>query len=356
MGSHGDGPRGHRRTFGRRHRRRASRRRWFVGCSLLLGVIASAAALAIRIDDGRQNTASDGLSEQAAHGSTEDRTGLGGVDDLAGLDARATTTVYAYSVIPGGAESVEHLRRVIDADPVVATHYEHFDLHAARIVPLPATKLAYASYRIGERIYWTSKRLRIPKGEFVITDGSHLARTRCGNQLSDTPMMAISTDEPSEAILDSPVLPAFLFGLTIPPLPASGEPIAGIPTLLGGAGGLGALNGGAGSPLPILTQSDPPPAIGQPPEQMIESPVPDPSLLIPGEIPGFPPSTGMPGMNITPSSPDIPNDPGTPEQPPVDPVPVIPEPATLVLVGLGIAGVIACRRRLGIADRSSSCI
>src|SRR5260370_42295544 len=149
MGPHGHGPHGHRRSFGRRRRRRASRRRWFVGSSLLLGVMASAGALAMRIDNAAQNTDSDGLSEQAPHGSTEDRTIASGVDDLAGLEAPMTTSVYAYSVIPGGLESVDDLRHVVDSDPVVAAHYEQFDLPAARIVPLPATKLAYVSYRIG---------------------------------------------------------------------------------------------------------------------------------------------------------------------------------------------------------------
>ena len=105
------------------------------------------------------------------------------------LPARA---LYPFSVIPGGVENVRELRRALARDPVAADHYAGFDLAKARVIRLNHDWPLYVSYRMGDRIFWTSKKLRIHKGERVITDGAHSARTvgqvrRHKNKIADSP-------------------------------------------------------------------------------------------------------------------------------------------------------------------------
>ena len=71
--------------------------------------------------------------------------------------------------------------------------------------------MAYVSYRKNNSIFATRKQLRIPKGELVLTDGTHLARARCGNRLSDTPAEPTSAqEEPTPDLMMGPLTPASL--------------------------------------------------------------------------------------------------------------------------------------------------
>lgn len=110
-------------------------------------------------------------------------------------------SLFPYSVIPGGAHSALDLRNAVRNDPVVAAHYEDFDVTKAHIASLEQDRLVYVSYRIADHVFWTSKKLMLPKGETVITDGTHEARTRCGNRISETPAGPISKEEPSAEML-----------------------------------------------------------------------------------------------------------------------------------------------------------
>jgi hypothetical protein len=105
-------------------------------------------------------------------------------------------TLYPYSVIPGGAEDVAELRSAVARDPVVAEHYAGFDLGHARLVRLDDDRQAYVSYRLGDHVFWTSRKLTLHKGETVFTDGNHTARTRCGNLVAEI----------QEALLNPPEL------------------------------------------------------------------------------------------------------------------------------------------------------
>lgn len=111
---------------------------------------------------------------------------------------------YPYSVIPGGAYSQAELRYAINHDPVVQKHYSDFDPEDVQLVTLTTDRYEYASYRIKNHIYWTKKRLRLRKGEVLLTDGTHYARTRCGNRLSNKRQGPTSNLEPPEAALDLP--------------------------------------------------------------------------------------------------------------------------------------------------------
>lgn len=207
--------------------------------------------------------------------------------------------LYPYSVIPGGVESAQELKNAIEHDPVVANHYAGFDVAKARIIRVDQDRMEYVSYRLGDRIFWTKRELMIRKGETLITDGAHEARTRCGNRLSDHAVGPTSAKQPSEAALESP------------------EPAGPAPELL------------AGNYLPEET-----PIIGAPllPGPGTGSPSGPTGAIIP---PAYFPIVGggPPGSNVTPPPP--------PPPPPVN----TPEPSSLLLVATGVGSVLAFARR-----------
>jgi len=123
---------------------------------------------------------------------------------------RAVRPNYPYSVIAGGAYSPAELRYSVSKDRVVRDHYVGFDLRSARLVTLASDRFQYVSFRIKNGVYWTRRKIRIPKGEVLLTDGVHFARTRCGNRLCDTPQAEIAITQPSLQALS---LPPFSFQL-----------------------------------------------------------------------------------------------------------------------------------------------
>jgi hypothetical protein len=112
---------------------------------------------------------------------------------------------YPYSVVPGGVRTPEELREAGAHDRVVSEHYAGFDFRKARVVEVRHAELVYLSYRIGEQIYWTTKKVTLHSGEKLITDGKITARTRCGNQVSALPQKMASSQEPSLAQFDGPI-------------------------------------------------------------------------------------------------------------------------------------------------------
>ncbi len=114
---------------------------------------------------------------------------------------------YPYSVVPGGVYSPAELRFANTKDNAVRAHYSDFNLQSAHMVKLTADRDQYVSYRVKNQIYWTAKKLRIPKGEYLLTDGVNFARARCGNRLSDVPQQQVSRSEPVPDLLSPAVLP-----------------------------------------------------------------------------------------------------------------------------------------------------
>ena len=137
--------------------------------------------------------------------------------------------VYPYSVVAGGVRSPEELKLAIAKDPIVAEHYAGFDSVRAHLVKLREAKLAYVSYRLGNKVFWTKKKIRLAKGEPLITDGESYARTRCANRVSEKPQPRTSSREPSPKELDKPIDPASreVIAALIPPIPTS-PPVSGI--------------------------------------------------------------------------------------------------------------------------------
>jgi hypothetical protein len=119
--------------------------------------------------------------------------------------AEAGRLVFPYSVVPGGVRSPEELREIAAHDSVVASHYSDFDFERARIIRLKESRLAYLSYRIGNRIFWTKKQIVLRMGEVLISDGKIMARTRCANRVSALPQKMVSPEEPAAQAFELPI-------------------------------------------------------------------------------------------------------------------------------------------------------
>jgi hypothetical protein len=125
--------------------------------------------------------------------------------------------LFPYSIIPGGVQSPQELKNAILRDPVVSAHYADFDTEKAHVTFLDRDRAVYVSYRMGGEVFWTSRPLRLHAGETVITDGTHVARTRCGNRISETPQSPISGQQPElEAFERRPAIVGQMVPLNLP--------------------------------------------------------------------------------------------------------------------------------------------
>lgn len=217
----------------------------------------------------------------------------------------AARPLFHYSIIPGGVQSPEELRNAITHDPVVAKHYAGFNLRKACVTRIEHDRNVYVSYRVGEKVFWTKKPLKLAKGESVITDGTLMARTRCGNRISEIPMEPISPAEPRPEALETAQDP----GLLADPGPAFELPL------------------------------DPPPI-----SEIIVAEHHG-RIFIPPFFPvdwGGPSSS--PGLPVNPPPATSPSSPSTPPPPPT----LAPEPGTLFLLSVGLSSAwllrTTCRR------------
>jgi hypothetical protein len=183
--------------------------RW--GCLLVMVLACSTILLGLTFL-GRQhgpNTASASAPQAPLYQS------LGDVAISSSIAAyQMGLALYPYSVIPGGVETAQDLRRAVAADPIVAQHYAGFDLARAQLIHLHGAREAYVSYRIGDRIYWTKRKLKLAAGEGLLTDGTREARTRCGNRVSYVPQAPVSPVEPPEESFEIALPPVVI---EIPP-------------------------------------------------------------------------------------------------------------------------------------------
>jgi hypothetical protein len=372
-----------RHPHGKRRSRRSSRRRnlrvvaWMLACG--------AAALFLMLAVGRQIGEADRARIEAADASAAavDDSDIDApvVDDH---DLTAGRPVYRYSVIPGGAYTPRELEDAMNRDPVVAEAYRSVAAAGVHAEVVAADTQAYMSYRVGDGIYWTKHPIRLRRGETILTDGATELRGRCGNGISFDPMLPTADSEPTPMELEALVAPT-------PPVVGS-RPLAfdflaqgGIPWSFSpnGLSAAGSTPGGlVGAIQPAAVGGTPPAGEGVSPLDV--APPPDASVDVPG-APSLPPGTPSlpPGTpSLTPSVPgfELASGPsggdgtpivlvtipggldtstidgfgdggthtGTPSSPtpdgPAAPVPT-PEPGTMLLIGGGLAGMIARRLR-----------
>jgi hypothetical protein len=199
----------------RHHRNRRIRR-------ALLITLCAAAALSFSLMGLRHLTPSSfraglhhpgpNLSEQSAQRTLD----LVQQEAAGGLARRP---LYPYSVITGGVRDAHDLKYATQHDPVVATHYVGFDYAHARLVRLVMERSVYVSYRMGNRVYWTRHRVKLHKGETLLTDGKMTARTRCANRVEEKPQQESSRMEPPAVAFDEPVMPALGRAMQAPAVP-----------------------------------------------------------------------------------------------------------------------------------------
>ena len=160
--------------------------------------------------------------------------------------ASAARPVYPYSIIPGGVSGVAELKRIIRSDRVVAAHYASFNVDAATEVTVTKPRAVYVSYRKGEQVFWTAKKIMLVQGETLLTDGANEMRARCANRISDVAQFPVETHGPSEAELDAAI--AAMAG-------QEDEQDGGF--MAASAAGIGAEDDGAGSGQRFQTMSFP---------------------------------------------------------------------------------------------------
>jgi PEP-CTERM motif len=251
---------------------------------------------------------SGGNLSPAAFQSDYDGDFLSGRAELAN-DGRA---YYPYSVIPGGARNSAELRSAVAHDGVVANHYSDFDFEKTRVVRLSAAQAVFVSYRVGNRIFWTKNRMTLPAGETVLTDGAHMARTRCGNRLSEAPGEPVLMAEPSPEAMELPATRGPLAALVAPPeIPLVPPPTTGI----------------------VVPETSPG------------------TIFIPPIVPIYP-TSGTPFPPGAPTAPTPPVGPppsgpppaGPPPPPPPPPISA-PEPSSVLMLTAGLAGLGIFRRK-----------
>ena len=215
----------HRRSVGTRSHRKNRKRRRSIGLTLLFVVFGALLIwLAFKPFDGILRAP---VNQPAAVVPALDFPSLTGLL-FHNSSEQSRRAVYPYSVIPGGAESSQELRNAVAHDPVVAAHYKGFNLANARVIRLSRARTAYVSYRKGNDVFWTSNRMRLAKGETVITDDEHMLRTRCGNQISEVPRVPVElAAAPPSEMLETP-----LFVEETPPSeqPAVSPPVTQVQT------------------------------------------------------------------------------------------------------------------------------
>jgi hypothetical protein len=121
------------------------------------------------------------------------------------IASRPSRPSYLYSVVSGGIANAEELRQAMDRDPVVAREFAGFDFQRAHLVQVSEKQSMNVAYRVGDKVYWTRKKVALHPGETLISDGKIVARTRCGNRIAMAALGPPGLTDPVAADFDQPI-------------------------------------------------------------------------------------------------------------------------------------------------------
>jgi hypothetical protein len=380
-----------------RRSRKGSRLKQRLAAVGVLGVLACAALYAYAMHESTAPTVS-----AQAHAPAAATTPAPAVLRIAAqVETKKTRRVYPYSIVPGGVLDRKELTHAVAVDQVVAAHYAAFEASKTTVRTVDKPRAVYVSYRKGDKVFWTAKRLQLAKGETLLSDGQNEIRTRCGNRISDVPQLPVEAKGPSEEELDSSVEEAQQDEGTMEQVGYAAEtnPAGhgyqlqtfgnGETAQTGGTGptrtsfgpngiqgaGMGPIWDGGTLPVSLAkvssdttpTGTDSGPGNGGIPTDTGASgsggsgdPGKTPGGTTGGTTPdGTTPSGGdtqpntdpgtknptIPGTLLPTDQPGQPNDPGkNPGKSPTKPHGDVPEPGTLWLAGAGVAALLAARR------------
>jgi hypothetical protein len=186
-----------------RHRH-PRRRRKHAGTKFLV-VLLFAASAAITWQFARQPVSSSPYASLKPTPVGLNQPAPSGQDYAAFIAGRPSRPAYLYSVIPGGVASIEELRQAMEHDPVVAREFQGFDFQRAHLVQVSEKQAMQVAYRMGDKVYWTRKKVALHPGETLISDGKIVARTRCGNRIAMVALGPPAVVEPVEVDFNEPL-------------------------------------------------------------------------------------------------------------------------------------------------------
>jgi hypothetical protein len=349
---------------------------------VILGIAACAALLLQGGAPGLESMAQDGTAAQSAVAAF--RAGAVPLRVAGTADAGAARRVYRYSVVPGGVASRAELAHIVRADKVVAAHYASFEVDKSHAVTVAKPRAVYVSYRKGDQVYWTAKKVMLAEGETVLSDGKSDIRGRCGNRISDVPRMPVEARGPGEELdeTEGPVEVAYAFDgaagggahqLTYFADGAGQLAVSGGVPAQARASGFASIPGGFypsglyGTPTTVVSPANERASTGgsssdpgdAPTDTTASTPVPNPLPV--GGTGSTPPApvglpdrlgdTDQPIVDVDVKPPAVPGTvlwpvdlPSVPVKP-VDTIAEAPEPATLWLGGIGFGVLLLMRRR-----------
>jgi len=168
----------------------------------LLGVAACAGVLLQGRAPSLQSGSQEGVFAAAADASVRPADAATAMTAAVPAGPRR---IYPYSIVAGGVAGRAELAHVIQTDKVVAAHYASFEVAKAHPVAVAKPRAVHVSYRKGDQVYWTAKKVMLAEGETLLSDGKNEIRGRCGNRISEVAMQPVEAAAPSEDELDAAV-------------------------------------------------------------------------------------------------------------------------------------------------------